>query len=106
APFDSQPLCEDFNQTKRRAFIAAYVRLYAIFRHGGIYFGTDVEVINTFDGLLDEKAFIGFQTEIGVSKFPFNTAVIGCEKGNSFVELCLQETEKLQRMKYHPMAAP
>src|SRR5690606_6234145 len=86
--------------------LADYMRLYALFKQGGIYFDTDVEVIKNFDGLLEEKAFIGFQTEIGVSKFPFNTAVIGCEPENSFIELCLQETEKLQRMKYHPMAAP
>lgn len=105
-PFDSMPFLKVLYKQKRWAFIADYMRLYAIFKHGGIYFDTDVEVIRTFDGLLGEKAFIGFQTEIGVSKFPFNTAVIGCEKGNGFIELCLQETEKLQRMKYHPMAAP
>ena len=105
-PFDSMPFLKILYRQKRWAFIADYMRLYALFKQGGIYFDTDVEVIKSFDGLLGEKAFIGFQTEIGVSKFPFNTAVIGCEPKNSFIELCLQETEKLQRMKYHPMAAP
>lgn len=105
-PFESMPFLKILYKQKRWAFIADYVRLYAIFKHGGIYLDTDVEVIKPFDSLLHEEAFIAFQTEIGASKFPFNTAVIGCQKGNSFVEQCLKETEKLQRMKYHPMAAP
>ncbi len=105
-PFDEMPFLKILYKQKRWAFIADYMRLYAIFKHGGIYLDTDVEVIKTFDHLLGAKSFIAFQTEIGVSKFPFNTAVIGCEKGNAFVEDCLRETEKLQRMKYHPMAAP
>lgn len=105
-PFDQMPFLKVLFKQKRWAFIADYVRLYAIFKYGGIYFDTDVEAIKTFDSLLSEKAFIAFQTEIGASKFPFNTAVVGCEKGNLFVEDCLKETEKLQRMNYHPMAAP
>lgn len=105
-PFDQMPFLKVLHKQKRWAFIADYVRLYAIFKHGGIYFDTDIEVIRPFDDLLREKAFIGFQTEIGMSKYPFNTAVIGCEKGNRFVEDCLRETEKKQRMNYHPMAAP
>ncbi|MFD2037031.1 glycosyltransferase family 32 protein [Belliella marina] len=105
-PFDRMPFLEILYKQKRWAFIADYVRLYAIFKYGGVYLDTDVEVIKPFGSLMDESAFIAFQTEIGLSKYPFNTAVIGCEKGNAFVEACLKETEKLQRMKYHPMAAP
>lgn len=105
-PFDKMPFLDVLYKQKRWAFISDYMRLYALFKHGGIYFDTDIEVIKSFDPLLKEPSFIGFQTEIEASKYPFNTAVMGCEKGNSFVELCLQETEKLQRMNYHAMAAP
>src|SRR5690606_24035218 len=67
---------------------------------------TDVAVIKIVDGLLGEKRFIVLQPVVGVSKFRFNPAGMGCEQKDSFFELCQQETEKLQRMEYHPMAAP
>jgi len=105
-PFDKMPFLKTLYKLKRWAFISDYMRLYAIYKTGGVYFDTDIEAIKSFDSLLSEESFIAFQTELGASKYPFNTAVIACEKGNSFVELCLQETEKLQRMHYHAMAAP
>lgn len=105
-PFEKMPFLQILYKQKRWAFISDYMRLYAIFKHGGIYFDTDIEVIRSFDSLLNEESFIAFQTELGISKYPFNTAVIACKKGNSFVETCLQETEKLLRMHYHTMAAP
>lgn len=105
-PFDKMPFLMVLYKQKRWAFISDYMRLYALYKYGGIYFDTDVEVTKSFDMLLKEKAFIGFQIEPGTAKYAFNTAVIGSEKGNGFVEYCLQETEKLQRMHYHAMAAP
>lgn len=105
-PFDQLPFLKVLYQQKRWAFIADYIRLYAVFKYGGIYLDTDVEVIRRFDDLLQHNAFIGFQTDMQSSKFPINSAVLGGEKGNRFVERCLQETERLQRTKYHPMGGP
>lgn len=105
-PFDKMPFLRILYKQKRWAFISDYMRLYALYKQGGVYFDTDIEVIKSFDFLLEEKAFIAFQTNFGESKYPFNTAVIGGEKGSSFIECCLKETEKLQRMNYHAMAAP
>lgn len=105
-PFEKMPFLRILYKQKRWAFISDYMRLYALYKEGGIYFDTDIQVIKNFDGLLGEKAFIAFQTNFGESKYPFNTAVIGGEKGNSFIEECLKSTEKLQRMHYHAMAAP
>lgn len=105
-PFQNMPFLKILYKQKRWAFISDYIRLYALYKYGGIYFDTDIEVIKPFDDLLNEKAFIGFQVDHDSAKYPFNTAVIGCVKGNKFIEYCLQETEKLQRMHYHAMAAP
>lgn len=105
-PFEKMPFLRILYKQKRWAFISDYMRLYALYKEGGIYFDTDIEVIRSFDDLLEEKSFIAFQTNFQESKYPFNTAVIGSEQGGAFIERCLMETEKLQRMQYHAMAAP
>lgn len=54
------------------------MRLYAIYSEGGIYLETDIEIIKEFGDLLNEKSFIGFQSELD-AKYPINSAVIGAK---------------------------
>lgn len=46
---------------KKFAFVSDYVRLYALERQGGVYLDTDVEVVKSFEPLLANKAFFGFE---------------------------------------------
>lgn len=46
-------------EKKKWAFAADFVRVYALYHHGGIYLDTDVEVYKSFDPLLNCEAFIG-----------------------------------------------
>jgi len=63
------------------AFAADYIRLYALYHYGGIYLDTDVEVLKSFDDLLDLPYFIGKEpSETGVE-----AAVLGAEKGNILI---------------------
>lgn len=72
---------------KKYAFLSDYVRLQKIYEEGGIYFDVDVEVVKSFDDLLNEKAFFGFETDQYV-----NTGVgFGAEKGNPAVFALLKE---------------
>lgn len=57
------------------AFVSDVARLVALYRNGGIYFDTDVEVTGDFNQFLYNKTFMGFETEDRLS-----TAIIGCEK--------------------------
>ena len=41
--------------------VSDFVRLVALLDHGGVYLDTDVEVKKSFDPLLDNECFIGFQ---------------------------------------------
>ena len=50
----------------------------------GIYFDTDILVVDSLDDLLNNKAFVGFEN----STHPF-TAVFGAEKGHPFVKKML-----------------
>lgn len=51
-----------YNQ-KKFAFLSDYVRLVVIEQYGGLYFDTDVEVIRSFDDLLNYGLFLGFETD-------------------------------------------
>ena len=46
-------------EKKKYAFAADYIRFYALFHIGGIYLDSDVEVLKSFDDLLDLPYFIG-----------------------------------------------
>lgn len=48
---------------KKWAFVSDYVRLYALSEYGGIYFDTDVEVFKSFDNLLNNDCFFGFESK-------------------------------------------
>lgn len=47
---------------KKWAFVSDYCRLDVVYNHGGIYLDTDVEVIKSFDPLLNESMFCGFES--------------------------------------------
>ena len=46
-------------ETKKYAFVADYIRFYALYNYGGIYLDSDVEVLKSFDNLLNLRYFIG-----------------------------------------------
>ena len=71
-------------ETKKYAFAADYIRLYAIYNYGGIYMDTDIEVLKNFDDLLDRPYFIG--TEGGDD---IEAGVFGAEKQNPWVKASL-----------------
>ena len=52
----------DAYKEKKWAFVSDYCRLDVVYKYGGIYLDTDVEVIKSFDDLLDEKMFCGFES--------------------------------------------
>lgn len=47
--YTSVPFVKEAYEQKKWAFVADYVRLYALFHYGGIYLDTDSEVYKSFD---------------------------------------------------------
>lgn len=69
---------------KKYAFAADYIRFYALYHYGGIYLDSDVEVLKSFDDLLDLPYFIGAEK----AQTP-EAAIIGAEKGCDWIKQCL-----------------
>lgn len=66
---------------KKYAFISDYIRLYVLYNYGGIYMDTDVKVLKSFDDLLGNKAFMGFESLDRVA-----TCIIGAESKNYIIK--------------------
>ncbi|MBP3314124.1 MAG: glycosyl transferase [Oscillospiraceae bacterium] len=62
-------------EARKFAFVTDYVRLWAMYHHGGIYMDTDVEVRKSLDEYLHEEAFSGFE-----SKERIPTGIMASEK--------------------------
>jgi len=72
-------------ETKKYAFAADYIRLYAVYHYGGIYLDTDVEVFKSFNDLLERPYIAGAELE-GV----IEAGVFGSEKKSDWVFQCLK----------------
>lgn len=59
---NSVPFTKEAYAHQKYAFVSDYVRLYALYHQGGIYFDTDVEVLKSFDDLLEAPAFMGYDS--------------------------------------------
>ena len=79
-------------RNKKWAFVSDYVRLYALFQYGGIYFDTDVEVLKSFDSLLNCGSFF---TCFESKDFPAVTAVMASEPGFSLLKNLINQYEKM-----------
>ena len=73
--------CAAMYEQKKWAFLTDYVRLKVVYENGGVYMDTDVELLKPLDDLLDNKAYMGFETTGKV-----NTGLgFGAEKGHPFI---------------------
>lgn len=48
-------------EAKKWGFVPDYARLDIVYTHGGIYFDTDVELLQNLDALLNQDGFMGFE---------------------------------------------
>lgn len=56
---NSIPYTKEAYEAGKYAFVSDYARFEILYRHGGIYFDTDVEVIKSFDDILKRGPFMG-----------------------------------------------
>lgn len=79
------------------AFMSDYLRLWILYREGGIYMDTDVQVIKQFNDLLCNPMFLGYEMNDYVG-----TGIIGSEKGNQFVKELLDfYSDKIWKVNYY-----
>ena len=104
----SVPFVKEAYEARKYAFVADYVRLYALYTEGGIYLDSDVKVLKRFDEFLHHSFFTSMEyhpfmierdnslvdiDEDGhrlvdkyISGIELQAAIMGAEKGCSFVK--------------------
>ena len=60
---NSIPYTAQAYKHKKFAFVSDYARFKILHEYGGIYFDTDVEVINSLDDIIEKGAFFGLENE-------------------------------------------
>lgn len=85
---NSHPFTKSAYEAKKWAYVSDYIRMYALYKEGGIYLDTDNLVLESLDKFLDNKAFVGFENK----DYPY-TACFGAEKGHPFVKKVLDYYE-------------
>lgn len=73
---------EQAYERKKWAYVSDYARLDILYRYGGVYLDTDVELWKSMDELLTTEAFLCF----GEWPAPNSGAGIGCVKGHTIIK--------------------
>lgn len=64
-------------ENKNFAYVSDYVCLAVLYKQGGIYMDTDVEIIRNLSGLLNSSAFFGFENNDSVNTSHMSASEIG-----------------------------
>jgi len=55
------PYTREAYEAKKYAFVSDYARFWILYRYGGLYFDTDVEVIKSMDDVINRGPFMGIE---------------------------------------------
>ncbi len=89
--FTKNQYMKDALEAKKWGFVPDYARLDIIYQHGGIYLDTDVEVVKSFDDMLQNKGYAGFEDK----EFVNLGQGFGAEKGNLVIKKLMDSYESL-----------
>jgi mannosyltransferase OCH1-like enzyme len=98
---DELPFAKKLLERKLYAFVSDYVRLYAIWKQGGIYLDTDIEVFRTLDPLLKNSQFLGYERQGRATN-----GVCGGVASASFFLACMNEMDRHYSRSDNPALSP
>ena len=86
------PYTKEAYSVKKYAFVSDYARFWVLYRYGGLYFDTDVEVIKSMDDIIERGSFMGVEVPAVVDKVVPSVApglCLGSSSGNSIYKSIL-----------------
>ncbi|MDR2602777.1 MAG: glycosyl transferase [Spirochaetaceae bacterium] len=78
-------------EAKVYACAADYIRLYAVYNHGGIYLDMDMEVVKPFDPLLSNDLILAYENHINKN---IEAGCFGAAKNHPYIKKCMEYFEK------------
>lgn len=83
----NEPWVKEAYQAKVYSHASDYIRLYAVYKYGGFYLDTDVEIIKNFTPLLNLEYVIGMENS---DRNYIEAATFGAQAGNEFLYKCME----------------
>ena len=108
-------------ENKQYNYLSDYFRIFLLYKYGGVYIDTDVEIIRPIDNLLCNKAFCGIQQDqIYFNYFNKNLKkicikyvdyhpiialglIIGCEPGDNYIKQILDNFSNYKNCNSDPL---
>ena len=87
--FSNCKFAVDAYKAKKFGYVADFIRVNVLNDCGGIYLDTDVEIVKSFDDLLDNDFFLSFENEVYVE-----TATLGSIKKHPFLQRMINYYQK------------
>ena len=97
-PIDDYPFAKEAYEQGKYAFVSDVARLYALQHEGGVYLDIDMEILQPIHHLLDDTAFLGFETKNLVA-----ASAIGSVPNGEFVGFALDYYKTLS---FAPVVQP
>ena len=95
----SHPFTNKMYKEGRFAFVADYVRLIALLRHGGVYLDTDMLLVQPIDTLLvDTNLLLGKESDQFIS-----CGMIGSTPNHPFIEAMRREYDSMVVLRPNPV---
>lgn len=69
------PYTKEAYECKKYAFVSDYARFWILYKYGGLYFDTDVEVIKNMDDIIAKGPFMGCENEAKAGATPTQLGV-------------------------------
>lgn len=86
-------------EKEKWAFVADYVRLFALYKFGGIYLDSDVRVYKSFDVFLDNSFFSCIEYFKPTNYIAIEAAVMGAVPNHPFLGECLSVYDSISFVK-------
>lgn len=75
------PYTAEAYRAKKYAFVSDYARFWILYKYGGLYFDTDVEVIRPMDDIIARGPFMGCENEFTPLKIEERASALGVNPG-------------------------
>lgn len=88
---------EEAYEAQKWAFVSDYVRFVVLYEQGGVYFDTDVEVIQSFDDILEKGGFMGCENKLTEPTDRLAVAPglgLAVEAGDPFIKELLEDYDR------------
>lgn len=72
---NSIPYTQQAYEAKKYAFVSDYARFWILYKYGGLYFDTDVEIIKPLDDIIERGPFMGCEKPAAEGASPIQLGV-------------------------------